>query len=107
MNYMEENELWTGLVNIAPKKNCKYLSQKERAYSNILIYAVNEVDFKVKSSKFLDKLGFIIIKIEDVETITSLKQKSEISKEISRLILLVENEKTPKLTKLHVYDNEL
>ena len=99
-------EIWTGLVNIAPMLDCQDLDENERAYTNIILYADNELDFKLKATNFLNGWNFEVLDIEEIGTIKSIKQKLGLNKEMERLLKLVIKEKTPKLTTLHSYIEE-
>ncbi|MDU1890795.1 MAG: hypothetical protein E6767_08910 [Dysgonomonas sp.] len=102
MNIKEE--IWIGLIEIKPFLSNSIISQNERAYTNGLVYAISEEDYKNKITLFLLQIKFHVIDIEDAEPLSSRMINFEVDNSIIILSKLLEVNKTPQISTLHVFE---
>ena len=99
-----ENNIWIGLVNVLPDKNCKVLKKNEGAFTNILTLANSSEEYRTKVGLILKVYKLHIIEIEDEERLIERMQKTQIDEEIIELSQSEFNNETVKIGTLHIYN---
>jgi hypothetical protein len=91
--------------SISIRKNT-IIKRNQGAYANVLLTASDLKDYKVKAKEFLFEIDFEVFEMEDVEILRKRMENFEIDSVILNLASIVESEKYPKISTLHVFDRE-
>lgn len=82
----KRKQLWIGLVEVRAPKPTDVLVDAKGAFVNLVTWASGIDEFKRNAELVLGKLGLSIIDIENLEPVSTRKQKAELDDEIEDMV---------------------
>lgn len=99
-------EVWIGLAEAKQRPGTGVLADRNNAFVNVLALASSKGEFREAAADALERVGFVIVSLEDIEPLSRRVRSHSVASDLLRLADDVRATGTPRLGTFHTWDRE-
>jgi hypothetical protein len=85
---VSNEDIWIGMAEVKPSSKCEYLGDAVGAFTNVVGYAKNRSDFRLKAENLVESLFMKLVRLEDAEPVAQRLRRSSLDKELAKMVKL-------------------